>query len=326
MTETYWDRLIQGHLDGVLTETEQAEFGALVRDSEAARRRFWELAEVHGLARDAVRIAWPDDEAAPARPRAAALSVARQAWLQPAGLVRVGLVAAGLVLGVLMTGLTWAIARPQAPAIRVLLDESFESGAVPTAGGVPIEAERWSGDVAEVVEAQAGVRPAGERRMLRFLRSDFTGKPNPGGYIGDVYRLIDVRGSRGDIAGDESVVQVSAWFNAAEFAENERYHCSMAVYALDEATATDGSTRQASNIVDRALAVTRRSNDRFDRDPATWQKISTELRLPAGTDYLLLRISVAHGPPTNKSEERTTFPAHFADDVRVILARRPLLP
>jgi len=323
MTEPYWDRLIQGHLDEGLSPSEQDEFVALVRDSEAARQRFWELAEVHGLARDAARLAWPEGELEIVQPRekVRVLRFAIPMWLRPAGLV-----AAGLVLGVLMTGLAWAIATPSQRSLQWLLAEGFESGESPLPEGVPQNAQLWSGDVAEVVESQSGVQPARDRRMLRFLRSDFTGKPNPGGYISEVYRLLDVRDRRSDIAGDEAIVQVSALFNAAPFAQDERYHCSVAVYALDHDTATNGSTRQASSLVDQALAVTRRSNDLLDRDPATWQKVSTELRLPPNTDFLLLRISVGHGMPLKSSADRETFAAHYADDVRVILARRPLLP
>lgn len=326
MNEAYWDRLIQGHLDDLLNEAEQAEFAARVRDSEAARRRFWELAEVHGLAREAARIAWPDADVEPNAVAITPKPIAVPFVPAPARLRPLGLVAAGLVLGILMSGLAWAIARPLAISQQALLLESFESNETPDPDGVPIVADRWSGDFVESVEAQSGVRPAHDRRMLRFLRSDFVGKPTTGGYISEIYRLIDVRNHRRDFVDDEAVVQVSAVFNAAPFAAEEQYMCSVAVFALDAATATNGTTKDPPQLVERALAVTRRSNDVLDRNPATWQKVSTELRLPPNTDYLMLRIAVGHGMPSRLSPDRETFSAHFADDVRVTLARRPLLP
>ncbi len=220
MNEAYGDRLIEGHLDDGLSEAEQAEFAALLRDSEAARSRFWELAEVHGLARDAARIAWPEAEfdedmsrkASPPLvvPPLVVTSVrGLVAWFRP-----VGLVAAGLVLGILTTGLAWAIARPERDAVEVLLAEGFESTAAPTAGGVPILPDVWSGDFCELVEAQSGVRPASARRMLRFVHADYAGKPNPGGYISEVYRLLDVRGRRRELVDGDGVVQVSALFGS----------------------------------------------------------------------------------------------------------------
>jgi hypothetical protein len=327
LTDDYLDRLIEGHLDDGLTESERSELAGLLRDSEGARIRFWRLAEVHGLARDAARMAWPDDASAtePRQARRAAgfgAPAARFARLRPAGLV-----AAGLALGVLMTGLAWAISRPAGEPVRVLLAENFESTAAPAATGVPTTADGWSGDFTEIVAAQAGVAPADGARMLRFLKADYEGKPNPGGYIAEVYRLIDVRGRRGELAGGDAVAQVSVRFNAAAAPADEKYHASLSLFALDAAALTDGTLRNGGvSLADRAQAVTRRSNQVLDHDPATWQNIATDLRLPADTDYLLLRIAMAHGAPTRDAAGHETFAAHYADDVRLVLTRRPPLP
>lgn len=323
MTDVYADRLIHGYLDEALSDAERAEFAALVRDSEAARRRFWELAEVHGLARDAARLAWPDDDAS-ALMNASHRSIASRFRLMP--LRPAGLVAAGLLLGVLMSGLAWAIARPAFGPLHVLLAEDFETIAAPIAGGVPTAADVWSGDFTELVAAQSDVRPADGRRMLRFLHADYEGKPNPGGYIGEVYRLIDVRDRQADLAAGDAVVQVSALFNAAPSGDDEKFFASLSLYALDAATIADGTLRNGTALLDRAQAVTRRSNQVLDRDAGTWQKTSTDLRLPPNTEFLLLRIAVAHGPPTRNTPGHETFAAHYADDVRVVLARRPALP
>jgi hypothetical protein len=64
------DRLIHGHLDDSLTSEGVLELETVLRDSAAARVRFWELAEVDGLGRDAARLAWGEpsaDEAASAK-------------------------------------------------------------------------------------------------------------------------------------------------------------------------------------------------------------------------------------------------------------------
>lgn len=321
MTDDYLDRLIHGHLDDVLGDVEREEFAARMCDSESARARFWELAEVHGMARDAARLAWPDEETTVAVPRPMVSLRASVAQWRP-----IGLVAAGLVLGVLMTGLAWAIARPSLKPLHVLLAEDFETTAAPIAGGVPTAADVWSGDFSELVGGQSNVRPADGHRMLRFLRADYEGKPNPGGYIGEIYRLIDVRDRRAELAAGDAVVQVSARFNAAPAADDEKFYASLSLYALDATTVTDGALRNGTVLLDRAEAVTRRSNQALDRDVTTWQQMSTDLRLPPNTEFLLLRIAVAHGPPTRSAPGHETFAAHYADDVRVVLARRPALP
>jgi len=334
--DEYCDRLIHGHFDDVLDDAGRREFADLLRDSEAARRRFWALAEVHALAHDAALAAWPGGgvdtavdmavaDPAPPRPVVSFASIVHSR-LRP-----LGLVAAGLALGVFMTGLAWAITRPRPEPVKVLLAENFESAVPLLAVGVPTAPGAWSGDVAELVEAQSGVEPAGGRQMLRFLSADYAGKPNPGGYIGEMYRLIDVREHRGDSAGGDAIVQVSALFNAARpdaqaAGDAEKYHYSLSLYALDAAAAADGSNRGAAAQVERALAVTRRSNDVLDHDPRSWQKMSAELRLPSNADFLLLRIAVAHAGPSRNAGGRDTFAAHYADEVRVVLAHRPELP
>ncbi len=63
MNEPHWDHLIQHYLDDALNGSELAEFESLMLESASARRRFWELAEIHGVARESARLAWVHDEA-----------------------------------------------------------------------------------------------------------------------------------------------------------------------------------------------------------------------------------------------------------------------
>lgn len=328
MTDDYEMRLLHGHFDDLLGDEERADLTAMLRDSESARARFWELAEVHGLARDAARLAWPEDQShdSPPRSYSAPIDRLRLVKLRLAQLRPIGLLAAGLVLGVLMSGLAWAVIRPIAEPAQVLLAENFEAAAAPLAAGMPTASDVWSGDFTEIVAAQSSVVPAVGKQMLRFLRADYEGKPNPGGYIGEVYRLIDVRDRRNELAGGEAVVQLSAQFNAAATNEAERYHASLSLFALDAATATDGTLGSGPALLERAQAVTRRSNQALDHDAGSWQKMSTDLRLPPNTDFILVRISVAHGAPTRTASGHESFAAHYADDVRVVLTRRPFLP
>lgn len=60
--------LIDRHLDGRLAPAERAELEAALRASAAARRAFWDQAALHGLTHEAVRLAWGDEDPAPARP------------------------------------------------------------------------------------------------------------------------------------------------------------------------------------------------------------------------------------------------------------------
>jgi hypothetical protein len=324
MSDAHWDYLIHAHFDETLTDAERAELSTLIRGSEAVRRRFWELAEVHALGRDAARMAWGDLDETPV---IAASAVRKPS--DPRRLTRFRptmFMAAGVLIGVLMSSLAWAVVRPFAEPEIVLLTEGFESTLTPPlANGLPRAAGVWSGDLTELVTAQADVQPFG-RHMLRFLTADYKGKPNPGGYIGEIYRLIDLRELRHSVDDGHAIVQVSARFNAGSMIEQNGFRTSLSLYALDATVLENGTLHRGSTLLDRALAVTSRSQQELDQDTQTWQRLSTELRLPPETKFLLLRVAVAHSESTRRASGHDKFEAHYVDDIRVLLARRPLLP
>ena len=69
--------------------------------------------------------------------------------------------------------------------------------------------------------------------------------------------------------------------------------------------------------------MTRSNRHMLDRDPATWQRQTAELRLPPDTEYLLIHIGVSHA---TKSQRRPVFDGLCLDDVRLVLTRRAPLP
>ena len=160
--------------------------------------------------------------------------------------------------------------------------------------------------------------------MLRFLRADFEGKPRPeGSYAGDIYRLVDMRPYRKEFSDGGAVAQLSAAFNAFEFPAKEAYGCSISLFALDAETAMNGSTRSGQTLNTESLAMARNSRLKLDRNPASWQRVDGELRLPPSTDFLLIHISLSHAP---LAQHRVTFDGHYLDDMRLILTRRAPMP
>ena len=184
MNDEYLDKLINSHLDDALTPAEQAEFEAHLRESEAARQRFWELAEVHGLAGDAARIAWADDNVRDASSVPLHDSSSVSARLRHGPLERIlfsplGAAVAGLVIGVLSTTVIWAATASGRQELITLLHDSFESGQATLAENLPLLPGRWSGDYSEVTGAIQEVTPEGGSHMLRFLRADHEGRHLP---------------------------------------------------------------------------------------------------------------------------------------------------
>ena len=204
-------------------------------------------------------------------------------------------VVAGIAFGILCTSMVFGFVSPSLGKVVTLLDDSFESGPAPLLTGVPIEPERWSGDYSEVVGEQLGVKPESGRKMLRFLRGDYEGKPNPeGSKIGDMYRLIDMRPYRKEFADGGAVLQFSAGFNAFAFPEKEKYRFKMSIHAFDAETATKGSWRVGNTLAADELAGAGAGRIKLDRNPATWQRMTGDLRLPGNTDFLLIHIAIEY--------------------------------
>jgi hypothetical protein len=181
--------------------------------------------------------------------------------------------------------------------------------------GVPQQVDLWSGDFSELASLQQGVKPSQGTKMIRVLRSDYEGKPSPKrNFQSDLMRVVDVRPFAREINGGEVVLSTSALFNAAPFPETERYDGVVTLYALGEL----GSTEK--NLLTDSLAHSYGIRPALDRDPATWEQAATRLQLPAGTEYVILKVSVRRWPTEKESQASlpspVTFAGHFVDDVR----------
>lgn len=322
------------YLEGDLDAAAEAELRSLLADNDELRRQAADLYQTHRL----LSFAYQDDAATGAAFVRATLQCLpksddsfvqavmqrmpvsvpqRWQWSWPA----FRSLACGLLVGMIVTSAAWVYAgsRRTAEESVSLLVEGFEAGPVPRAAGIPLQAGVWSGDVSAIVDAEQHVAPAAGRRMLRLLRADTEGKPNPAGYVGDLYRLVDVRPQRSQIDEGSAVARLSVNFNAAAFPEHEKYQCSIFLYALDAQTATDGTTRAGGGLANDALAFSRSRRLTLDRDPQTWQPLAGELRLPPGTDFVLVRIGVGHANP---GQRRPDFPGQYLDDIRLVLVRQ----
>lgn len=322
MNEPHWDRLINGHLDDALTADERREFETLLLESASARRRFWQLAEIHGLGSEAARLSTPLSEQRQPQEQMVtpAQSPVRRPWLRWGPLPAA---AAGLFIGLFTATTVFANVMPSFSRTWSLLVHGFEDGAVPAPHGVPLEPGHWSGDFTDVTSAKQGVKPASGDRMLQFLRADFAGKTTPDSYISDLYHLIDVRDYQAQLADGGAVVQLSAEFNATTFPASEAYDCSATLYALDAETALNPAMNVGNTPNEASLAMANNSHVKLDRLPETWQRLSAELRLPPNTEFILIRLGMAHA---KIAQRRVTFDGHFVDDIRVTLARRAPLP
>jgi hypothetical protein len=332
MPDEYWDKLINHHLDGVLSEEERSEFERIMLQSESARIRFWELAEVHGLAQDASRLAWGEGDQninrsipTPSSIEDKVRSVQQESksstnsfWTKSAAMLLFGTLA-----GILSTSLVWAISLPEINTPAILLSESFETGDQPQVTGIPNKINAWSGDITQLSPRKCHVEPLSGETMLQFMSADYEGKPNPGGYIADVYRLLDLRDYQEQLSESQSVIQISANFNSCKYSKEKELLYSISLYAIDHESLDDNLISNRVNLQDVSLATSQRSREILDRDPQTWQQSVVELRLPPDTEYVLVRIAVAHSRK-NKNLNDYEFDGQFLDLVNVSLIHNPL--
>jgi hypothetical protein len=204
--------------------------------------------------------------------------------------------------------------------VVVLLHDGFEQGPLPLMTGVPQQPGRWNGDHSELSGERQGVKPAQGTKMIRILRSDHEGKVSKKSYQGDVMRVIDLRSFSREINGGEAVISASALFNAAPFPESERYDGVVTLYALEEL----GSTEKT--LLKDSLAHSSGLWRSLDKDTGTWEQAATRLQLPAGTEYLIVKVSLRRWPTGKESlsslPDPVTFAGHFVDDVRTSIHLR----
>ncbi len=313
-TPNEWHELIQAGLDGHATAEQSERLNALLRDNPRARDLYLELADINScLAVD--EQLWSENREA----TSTVVSV-RSSWLAFRPLAAA---AAGLVIGLLSASVVWAYVVPLTGKRIELLHESFESRPAPLSTGVPIEAGHWSGDYTQVVSEEQGVNPEAGTKMLRFLRADYEGKENAGGYVADLHQLVDLRPYRSELADGGAVIVFSAGFNAFEFPAPESYRCIVSLHALDAAMVKNGVTSDRQALNAEALSMTSSSRLILDRQPQTWQRQTAELRLPPNAEFLLVHIGVTH---VTKPQRRVDFDGHYLDEVRLVLTRRAPLP
>ncbi|MSU28258.1 MAG: hypothetical protein EXS27_10150 [Pedosphaera sp.] len=315
------ESLIAAYLDGALSDTERAALNTWLKADAANLRRFTEAVMFEQEIRTASHATAEQRAAADFDPAIVQLNP-RSRWLQWRPLAAA---AAGLVLGLFCASVAWAYVAPSLGKVITLLQESFESGPAPSVTGVPIEPGRWSGDYSEIVSEQEGVKPESGKKMLRFLRGDYEGRSIPSSHSSDVFRLVDVRPYRREFADGGAVVQLTAVFNAVPFSEDENFSATLTLFALDASLVGNEMVKAENVLSTESLAFSRSSKVVMDRDPATWQKVSNELRLPPGTEFLMLRIGMSNDTKS-KDKRRDSFAGHFADKVQLVIARRSEIP
>lgn len=314
-TQPGFEDLAHAFLDGAASDDDVARLESLLETDSVARESFLRLADLHACLAVSEHL-WAEptgltavDRQPPEPARPSSSAVARQL---PAAV-------AGVLVGLLCASLTFGYVMPRLRSRVVLVDEGFETGPPPLTKGTPVGPGVWSGDFSRVVGADQGVSPHHGRRMLRLLRADYEGKPKRIGYIAELWHMVDLRQHIGEVGGGRVTARVTAFHNTAAVPGQEAYATAATLYALDAKTAEKLDPNDVPSYVDTSLAMSQKAGSSLDRDPQTWQAEHCELNLPAGTEFLLVRVGVAHA---TSAQQRVDFPGHYVDDLQVTLETR----
>jgi hypothetical protein len=241
-----------------------------------------------------------------------------------------GAAAAGLLLGLFSASYVFGKAAFPHRKVVPLLNESFESGPTPGQNGIPVMPNRWSGDISRLVDAQQGVQPNSGKRMLQLCRADYEGKHPGFSYSADVYRIVPI--PKGLTGLGETSVTCEAQCSSVPFAEAKRYGISLILCALDALPDSaepgawkPGSAQPEPHPSENAELVSASARRSLSLDPRgmTWQPLRLEMKLPAGTRYLLISFHLAdHQAGRNPRESGATeFSGHFLDSIQVNLVQ-----
>lgn len=304
---------VMRYQDGAMSAEEIVLFENELRD-DAANRRVFAEAQLRSMAlherfrQDAFRVV---------------PQVKRSAWVTSL-VSRPLAAAAGLVFGLFCATVAWAVASPRAVAtmarVFALADGSFEgmSGKVPS--GFPQQSGVWSGDDAEVVNADA-VKAKEGARMLRFIAPGADANdPDSRAISCDVFQFVDLRPLRATFSAEgDAVLELSASFLDAR-AHNSKpsvtFSCQMYLFRGDPAAMHQ---TWPLNLAE-ALSSSTAQVTTLGSDGKGWCTLGAKCLVPAEADFAVVQIAARPNLRPAKLE------LLFADDVRLTLKTSPVLP
>jgi hypothetical protein len=193
------------------------------------------------------------------------------------------------------------------PEPTTLANPGFEIPETTATGQFPTTFGDWAGDVSEIVTVQNGILPAEGDQMLHFLNTSPVGPAFPG-ISSDVWQLVDVSSLATDIAAGRAVIDVSALFNRVAGDVEADTEFRIGIDALDGVPADFFAQKVAGSELAKSFAEIFTDGDFW-----TWEEADTSLLLPAGTEYIAVRVSAVEN--TVNDGIAPEFAGHYADDV-----------
>jgi hypothetical protein len=185
------------------------------------------------------------------------------------------------------------------------IDGSFET-LISTDEGPPTYFDIWSGDFANIVNSVNGVMPYHGEKMLQFVSS--TQYPEPSGYnTSELWQIIDLNPYRSFIDSGNARASASAYFNriAGDDQTDTNFGLNLSAYAGEPNTFPSQYKNSELATVSNGLIS--------DGNLASWERVETELVLPAEADFIVIRITASENIVNDFNA--IEFDGHYADSV-----------
>ena len=178
----------------------------------------------------------------------------------------------------------------------------------------PNQLNDWNGDFGSIVELENGITPLEGSRMLRFDSAAPTPSATNLG-ASQVEQLIDPS-SLGDVSSGTLTVTASAWFNRVAGDSQTDSEFFIRLLASDRSPSTYPSDKEAGRFgpIELTFITT-------DDDPATWEKASVNLTLPATTTFIALEVAAIEN--VFNDYRGVEYDGHYADRVTIVGENRP---
>lgn len=299
------DALIDACLDSRLSEAEAERLSQWIEESREARRRYWEVASVHGMIEQSMQ-------------NASLKAVTGEEFVAPKSQLRrilswpkITEMAAGIAIGILSASLVWAYKAPSNKQSKrettEILFESFEDPPVEYPARFPKEAGVWCGDM-KTVPPSKGVQP---------MRGDFLARmlPVPERKFSYARRILDLRTLPPAREGKRREVEVQASFFSLDTDRPTKYQIRLAVFS-EEPEDVRPIWNDESVLFDRVLRHVGK-NHITESSENDWHKLRASVEIPPGARSVVVSLAVADvGRDSTNSE-------HYLDAIRFRLVESP---
>ena len=154
------------------------------------------------------------------------------------------------------------------------------------------------------VGTEFGVQPFEGMDMLRFSRMEVDVFKQQA-EVSELVRVLDVRTLGEEISDNKTVVKSTVRFNQGVGIADAGTAFALSLHAIDQ----DGNLNIAVGREETRVMS--------DGNPATWERVESEMELPEGTDFVVVALSAHKEGPQALLPDLS---GHYADDLEIAMA------